>query len=258
MQYTRDLTQWMYAKRAPMPGAYLAAMQLPGIRGLAFPGTLNAVGWTLQNMVCDPAETWSAEEGIGVDLSASWPGIVYATGYVGGSGRTEWSGTSFTVCAWLWINTLADFGELLGYWNTKDAADERHMVVDTDVGGAVRYRVSGDGAAATVQTATTAAGLVAAGQWHMVGMRFAPSVSFALILDGVIYSNTTSPLVAYHDSPDTSPATLTLYPSWDSAESHYAKQFAGRVSQVWDCVYAVPDHMIAWLWSIQAPLYGRV
>ncbi len=255
--YTRDLNSWLYSKNSHMPGAYLAPMQLPNIRGFALPGTINATSWTIPNMVGDPADCFAAEESIGVDISTSWPGVTYAAGYVGRS-LGGWSGTSLTACAWLWIDTLADFGELLGSWDTRDGANFRYMVVDTDVGGAVRYRVSSDGTAANARTATTATGLFEAGRWNWVGMRFIPDVSFSLILNGVIYSNTTTPLSIYYTSPETAGATNTLCVSNDSAEGHYAKIFPGRrVSQVWCCTCGLPDYVIMWLWGLQAPVYGR-
>ena len=31
-----------------------------------------------------------------------------------------------------------------------------------------------------------------------------------------------------------------------------------RIAQSWICAYAVPDHVLGWLYAVQAPLFGKI
>lgn len=241
-QYTRDLSQWLWHKRSPFPGAWLAPLQLPGICALWANGTVG-------NRIIDMTEIGNHIDSDatppGVDQAASWPGVSYWWSNsdqlridlsVGGDSLQITGACSVGGWVKLQADTVAQ---------NVCANGSPHAAYDLGYAGSGVYTwsVKPAGAAISVSTAAQTAGV-----WTFIAGRFVPSTSIDIYVDTVKTTNTTGV-----------PASLPTVAPPDGFWVLSNKQSSQSIlaSQIWVCSYAVPDAVLTWLYRIQAPLFGR-
>jgi len=250
--YTRDLSQWMYHKRRPFPGAWLAPLQLPGIRGM----------WGNKSAANDAADftrfntTFSNSlNALGVMLSSNWPGISYIYAYTSNcdawvdlSDQTHLAiTTAQTIGGWFYLLAPNTAQALMIWHNVDEVFPENNAPVYLWLtGGAAQFGIY---KIPTEYEATS--GPVAANAWHFIVGRFTPSTEVAIFLDSIKASNTSGIPASCNDSAGP-------YMELDVLQAAVAYgDTATYLAQCWVCAYAVPDAMLNWLYAIQAPLYGR-
>lgn len=256
MRDTFAFDQALYNKSSPMPGAWLAPLQLPGIKGFLLPSLLIPVTYYVPNMVCNGAEYGSYAGTVAFDIATTWPGamVPYVTAQYGGIFNqtiTTGHGTSFTLGGWMMVTDVSAYTPFWGRWNDHDGVNKRACMVDETGDGVLRGRVSSDGTLANSKTLT--GGTVTSGTWHFIGVRFIPSVSFSIFLDDTVTTTTATPFSTYYGSDTISSG----FAQNQSEDAHYGTYLVGRISQMWMSNYGIPDAMLNWLYAVQSPLFGR-
>ncbi len=260
--YTADLNRWLYSKRSPVPGAWVAPMQLPGLRGVWPASLVNETTSAIANAVpLSNLWVWYSGSQVAVDIAPTWPGTIAP--YVKFLPNTDssWNTdpgdafarhtTQMTYGGWFRLGRLTDETALV--YNCDDEGELSSSWLGFDaVTGCFQYRVRPQGAASQVIVTNPTA--VEVGQWYFVAGRFNPSTEIACQVDGNLAVNTTDVPASVHDVGAT--GWFNVQPWQDTEARNLGESVA--MSQAWMCACPVPNHVLTWLYVIQAPLFGQV
>ena len=255
-QYTRDLSQWLWHKRSPFPGAWLAPLQLPGIRALWANGMIDS---TVVNLTALGGGLSSGVAVAGIDMSTSWPGMAISWLLTGGDGvpwyrlvlHPEMIFTgALSIGAWINPRSPATLQKIVcaadqGGPSGQAWADPIHYALGLESGsgifrvlsGGVDYVITGDA--------------VSADEWHLIVGRFEPSTKMSIRIDDGDWIEDTTSIPASID--DSSGVVLGIFDIGANAGTSTETKLA----QAWMAGYVIPDQVCKWLYNIQAPLFGR-
>jgi hypothetical protein len=236
--YVRNLSQWLYHKQSPFPGAWLAPLQLPGIRAFWSNTGSDTTRYDLTALGCTATSDGAA---VGIDQDASWPGVSY---WYTNNARIY----AQKVAAWPALQISGSV--TVGAWIRAQAASVAQNVMQwgeyKSYGLAfpgTAYRFDIKPAAAALMSVTS--GAIDTGVWNLVIGRYTVSTEMSVFVSGVQVQSTTS-IPAVLGGGDYFQILGNIQPS----ESLH-------VSQMWVCAYAVPDHALTWLYKTQQSIHGR-
>lgn len=142
---------------------------------------------------------------------------------------------------WFYLNTVGSAGLLGGKWTP--GGNLRSYQLSFSNTGVVRGNISSNGTAVTTVNGST----VTAATWFFAAMRFVPSTSLDIMVNGVISSNTTSIPAAIYNS------TAALY-IW--AEGGLVTSTPGRASMFFLSANTLSDSTMNAIYRLSLPLFS--
>jgi len=254
--YTRDLSSYMFHKRRPFPGAWLVPLQLPGIQAF-WPcnAVVSETGAIVDATAFGRHLTTDVANAVAVaEISTTWPGVSCLYTEPTGAGKN-----------WLYRqdDSLGQITSVLtfGIW-TKAIVLDKNMPISwqagpsTKTGAMLRYGVDSgcwqfgygtDGETLTYVTGDAAA----ADTWTLLVARFVGGTEATLFVNNVKYTST-----------DDIPEHIVEFPNGQNGWQllpldGFTDGTCPRIAAAWVCRFAVPDHVIGWLYAMQGPLFGR-
>ncbi len=256
VEYVHDLKQWLYNKNAPVPGAALAPLRLPGLRAF-----WSASAFTKTGQVSDL--TGAANHlyiyeppGAACTIGTEWPGVIAPELFV-----TEGANGVLNICTAGGNTAVTDITGALTFgcwWKLATLTDDQHIMWWMDWLNNLRctmryladeetyeFTLSDDGVAFV--SLTYCEEIPAVDVWHFNVSRFIPSTEMMLRDNGSQKTLT-----------DGIPSSI--FPSDYFCIYPYKMNTLGgcpHLAQAWVCASAVPDTNIEWLYQVQRPLFGK-
>lgn len=251
MSAPSELASLFYMRSSQTPGVHLLPLQLPGVRGFWWAGTFDS----LTRIASIPnAEYLTAAGTPTLSIATAWPGELAP--YVEFGGTNEYYSRiddailsvtgSACIGVWAYLDTIKLCGLINKWYDVGSNARSYRLYVDAS--GYVVFSVSSDGSAAHSVTATTTTVLDAA-TWYFLQGRFTAGESAEVRIDNGAWVTTATGNTTIHDS------TRAFYLGMDDENS--ARRLDGRMAQAWLCGYAVPDAVLDYIYTEQAPLFGK-
>lgn len=256
----RDLDQWMYPKQSPFPGAWLAPLRLPGLRGFWANVITHGSGlWTnlarmgaLTNLVAySPAQ-------VSTDIATTWPGAIAPYFWItdGADGvlniNTQAGDTHIaqmqstrTFGGWFKMDTLDEDQHMM--WWSNAAGDEDCTLKYLTASNNWQSWISSD-RGTTVNSVTYSDSAVNLTSWNFIVQRFQASTELVIRHNGGKATTTTSIIASTLQSD-----YFQIFPY-----KNVTVQSCPYCAQAWVAAYAVSDAFLDWLYYVQRPLFGLV
>jgi hypothetical protein len=248
--YVRNLSQWLYHKQSPFPGAWLAPLQLPGIRGMWTP-----TGPNILDMTSHGGDLANYNSSILVDQSTTWPGVayLYASANPAQCTTTCASNPQLNIMGALtlggWFSPVSPTTEQLvvGTANSAfgaylDPAYIKLKFITSGGVGIARFSIENGGVTYAADSAE-----IAISRWHFIVGRFQPSTKVSILTGSTWVDNAAG-------IPASIASSAGIY--FGLLDGRASGAAATRLAQAWACAYAVPDHALTWLYKTQLSLFG--
>ncbi len=243
---------------------WMRSQVTPG--GLTIPlGTVPQMHGYWLGSALDNVQNWPDQTMSGLDLTVGgsvtqgiateWPGTLAPYIEFDGTRDYYWRNDEpalsitgdLTITAWVWFDVVNRQQGIVNKWE-ETLGNNRSYCLDLTSSGELRFRVSEDGSAVNMATATTAP--LSAGQWYFAQGRLMAGVVTGVRVNNEAWVNdTTNVLYGIHDS------TRALYVGMDHEST--IMRLDGRIQQWMLAGYPTPTAVLNYIYAVQAPYFGR-
>ncbi len=249
-----QLSVLYHSQQDAMPGAWLAPMQLPSLRGF-WANVFDATTW--YDLSALPVANHLTLTGLNpltdAGQATTWPAALVP--YIALDGANDYAVINdnaylsvvgaLTLGGWVYRTAAGAARGIMSKWNDT-AGNYRSYALYTDAADALTLSISVNGGAAT--TKVVAGGVPTLNAWSFVVGRFDPSASQDVMTGGAWTRDTSTVPASIFDN-------VRQFQVGQYNEAA-ATRWSGYIAQLWLCAAAVPDAAIRELYNAQAPLFG--